>query len=162
MSPAMVVPSALSIVVGSGTPGVVVSLEDPVEQTTVDRLVSMLEKSDGVDEAIYEDEGATCARFRELFAEQPSLLEGVDCEAIPAVVRVSLNDTDAAPVVVQLVEAEDGVRTVVDQNEGLLGVYQLLQMSNEQREGIAPLFATGTGQEACAPLVQEAAQLRPT
>jgi cell division transport system permease protein len=77
----------------TGNVQVAVYLTDPVKPDTVVRLKATLDDLDAVSEVTYEDKDAACARFGQLFANQPVFLENVNCEeVIPASLRVNLSD----------------------------------------------------------------------
>jgi cell division transport system permease protein len=77
----------------TGNVQVAVYLDDPVKDETVARLSESLRALPAVGEVTYENKDAACARFDELFRNQPSITENVDCaEVIPASLRVTLAD----------------------------------------------------------------------
>ena len=76
----------------TGNVQVAVYLTDPVDPTNVASLQSTLQQLPAVSTVTYEDKAAACDRFRRLFANQPAFLENVDCNAIPASLRVNLKD----------------------------------------------------------------------
>jgi cell division transport system permease protein len=70
-----------------------VFLTDPVKPGTVDRLTGLLQPLDAVQSIDYETKQQAYQRFLELFANQPSVIENTDPDAIPASLRVKLADT---------------------------------------------------------------------
>lgn len=77
----------------TGNVQVAVYLTDPVKPDVVTGLQQTLQDLPAVSSVSYENKEAACARFKELFANQPSLTENVDCDVIPASLRVNLSDT---------------------------------------------------------------------
>lgn len=77
----------------TGNVEVAVYLQDPAKPEIVADLQQTLQKLPSVASVTYEDKAAACARFRELFANQPVFMENVDCNAvIPTSLRVHLSD----------------------------------------------------------------------
>jgi cell division transport system permease protein len=60
---------------------------------TITHLTSMLQELPAVATVTYEDKQATCARAREVFAANPTIIENVPCSAYPTSLRVNLRDT---------------------------------------------------------------------
>ncbi|GIU97077.1 MAG: cell division protein FtsX [Actinomycetota bacterium] len=72
---------------------VAIYLEDPVKAETVGRLMDKLQSLPAVADVTFQDKDAACARFHEVFRNQPELTENVDCATtIPASLRVQLVD----------------------------------------------------------------------
>jgi cell division transport system permease protein len=78
----------------TGNVEVTVFLTDPVKSGTVERLTGILEPLEAVEAIEYETKEEAYARFLELFANQPSVIENTDPSAIPASLRVKLTDTE--------------------------------------------------------------------
>lgn len=109
----------------TGNVEVAVYLTDPVQSDTVGRLTEKLIDLPAVASVDFEDKEAACARFRELYANQPSITENVSCEAIPTSLRVKLTDPELyeqIPAALGCVEepgqgivcSEPGVRQLFD------------------------------------------------
>ena len=77
----------------TGNVEVTVFLSDPVKPETVDRLTEMLQPLEAVESIEYESKDEAYTHFRDLFANQPSVVENTDPAAIPASLRVKLADT---------------------------------------------------------------------
>jgi cell division transport system permease protein len=115
----------------TGNVQVAVYLEDPVKIETVERLTEKLNDLPAVASVEYEDKGEACARFEDLFRNQTSITENVDCQSvIPASLRVNLADAaqyEQIPAALlcspdpeqgnQIVCGEPGVRQVADYRE---------------------------------------------
>ena len=68
----------------------------------------------------YESKADACARAQVLFANQPNLIENVDCETVfPASLRVKLADTQQFAQVRAAVEGQPGVAQIADYREVL-------------------------------------------
>ena len=113
----------------TGNVQVAVYLEDPVNDDTVARLTKDLLALPAVSEVSYEDKDAACARFIELFRNQPAITDNVECEeVIPASLRVNLADAaqyEQIPAALgcapneanEVVCSAPGVRAVADYRE---------------------------------------------
>ena len=76
----------------TGNVQVAVYLTDPVNPDTVALLTGKLEALPAVGDVKYESKDQACERFAELFANQPVFVENVDCNALPASLRINLSD----------------------------------------------------------------------
>lgn len=104
----------------TGNVQVAVYLTDPPNPETVRLLTSKLEALPAVGEVTYESKEDACARARILFANQPNLIENVDCESVfPASLRVKLADTQQFAQVRAAVEGQPGVAQIADYREVL-------------------------------------------
>lgn len=77
----------------TGNVEVTVYLDDPVKQEIYGPLMETLQGLPAVESVSFESKDEAYQRFRELFANQPAVLENADPEAIPASLRVKLADT---------------------------------------------------------------------
>lgn len=77
----------------TGNVEVTVYLTDPVKPGTVERLTGLLEPLPAVAHVEYETKDEAYERFVILFANQPSTIENTDPDAIPASLRVKLEET---------------------------------------------------------------------
>jgi cell division transport system permease protein len=119
----------LMIEATTGNVEVAVYLSDPVNPSTVQNLTNKIEQLDVVASVDYETKAEACVRFKRLFANQTALVQTVDCDALPASLRVKLDDPQqytqvAAVLGCQLKEgkyvcAEPGIDTLVDQSRFL-------------------------------------------
>jgi cell division transport system permease protein len=119
----------LMIAATTGNVEVAVYLSDPVNPSTVRTLTDTLTQLPVVDTVTFEDKEQACARFRQLFANQPALVNNVDCDALPASLRVSLNDPERFREVAAVLGCEQrtgryvcaspGIDTLVDQSQFL-------------------------------------------
>ena len=76
----------------TGNVEVAVYMTDPVNQDTVVHLTDTLQKLSAVGPITYETKAQACDNFHRLFRGQPGY-DQVDCDVIPASLRVKLNDT---------------------------------------------------------------------
>ncbi len=99
-----------------GNVEVAVYLTDPVNPQTVQVLTDKLNQLTVVSNVHYETKDEACARFREIFANQKSLVENVDCSALPASLRVKLSDPEKYQQVAAVLKGQPGIDRVVDQS----------------------------------------------
>ncbi len=99
-----------------GNVEVAVYLTDPVNPQTVRVLTDKLNQLPVVSDVHYETKDEACARFREIFASQRSLVENVDCSALPASLRVKLSDPEQYQQVAAVLKGQPGIDRVVDQS----------------------------------------------
>lgn len=78
-----------------------------------------LEAEPIVEEVFYESKEEAYERFTELFRNQPSLIETVDPDILPASFRVKLVDPDQFMVIATQFAAFPGVEEIIDQQEVL-------------------------------------------
>jgi cell division transport system permease protein len=123
----------------TGNVEVAVYLTDPVNLDNVESLRSMIEDLDVVSPpVVYEDKQAACARFKELFRGQPALLNTVDCDKLPASLRVKLDDPERFREVAAVlgcearegryVCAQPGIDTLVDQSQFLDSLFSVTRV----------------------------------
>ena len=104
----------------TGNVQVAVYLTDPPNPETVKLLTSKLQALPAVGDVTYESKADACARARILFANQPNLIDNVDCESVfPASLRVKLADTEQFAQVRAAVEGQPGVAQIADYREVL-------------------------------------------
>jgi cell division transport system permease protein len=77
----------------TGNVEVTVYLTDPVRADLYEPLMDTLNELPAVESVTFESKEEAYQRFRELFANQPAVVENADPEAIPASLRVKLADT---------------------------------------------------------------------
>ena len=88
-------------------------------------------------------------KFRDLFADQPELVEAVGPESLPESFRVHLHDPAQYPEVSQRYVLMDGISEVVDQAElvdeifAILGALQALALFGSAIMGIAAMMLVG-------------------
>ena len=90
--PALAYPFALLFFLSAtGMPGdAAVYLDDPVRDGIVARLSYLLERRADVASVRFESKAEACRRFKKLFADEEALVENVDCNMLPASLRVVL------------------------------------------------------------------------
>jgi cell division transport system permease protein len=82
----------LAIEAVTGNVEVTVYLSDPVKPETVARLTDTLVRLPAVADVHYETKEEAWDRFKDMFQEQPTVIENTDPDAIPASLRVKLSD----------------------------------------------------------------------
>ncbi|HEY7661007.1 MAG TPA: permease-like cell division protein FtsX [Actinomycetota bacterium] len=95
---------------------VAVYLTDPVNPNTVRSLTDTLTELPVVENVDFESKEEACARFQELFANQPALVDNVDCDALPASLRVKLEDPERYSQVEAVLGGQPGIDRIVDQS----------------------------------------------
>ena len=109
----------LMIEATTGNVEVAVYLSDPVNPDTVASLTDTLTELPVVDNVDFESKEEACARFRELFAGQQALVNNVDCDALPASLRVKLGDPEQYAQVEAVLKGQPGIDRIVDQSQFL-------------------------------------------
>jgi cell division transport system permease protein len=111
----------------TGNVEVAVYLSDPVNDDVVGALTERLYRLDVVDNVEYETKDEACARFKEIFSSQKSLIETVDCSKLPASLRVKMVDPEQFRQVAGVLGCntdglscgQPGIDRVVDQSQFL-------------------------------------------
>ena len=107
---------SLMIEATTGNVEVAVYLTDPVNPSTVSSLTRTLTDLPVVANVDYESKDEACERFRRLFAEQPALVNNVDCDALPASLRVKMEDPEQYSQVAAVLKGQPGIDQIVDQS----------------------------------------------
>ena len=84
-----------------------------------EQLREDLEDQPVVAEVFFESKEDAYARFRELFRDQPNLVDSVDPDVLPASFRVRLENPQLFNVIAEQFEAYPGVEEIVDQRQVL-------------------------------------------
>ncbi len=105
----------LMIQATTGNVEVAVYLSDPVNQQTVENLTQKMIELPVVADVQFESKQEACVRFQELFRNQPALVNNVDCSALPASLRVKLDDPERFAQVAAVLEGQPGIDRIVDQ-----------------------------------------------
>jgi len=100
----------------TGNVEVAVYLTDPVNPDTVRSLTTTLTELPVVENVDFESKQEACERFGELFANQRALVENVDCDALPASLRVRLEDPEKYAQVEAVLRGQPGIDRIVDQS----------------------------------------------
>jgi cell division transport system permease protein len=103
----------------TGNVEVAVYLSDPVNPDTVQTLTDKLTELPVVADVEYETKEEAYARFQRLFANQKALLENVNPDALPASLRVKLDDPENYEQVAAVLQGQPGVARIVDQSQFL-------------------------------------------
>jgi cell division transport system permease protein len=119
----------LMIQATTGNVEVAIYLSDPVNDDTVGSITQTLTALPVVSSVDYETKAEAYARFQELFRNQPALIDNVDPDALPASLRVKLEDPERFREVAAVLGCEPregryvcatpGIETLVDQSEFL-------------------------------------------
>ena len=107
---------SLMIEATTGNVEVAVYLTDPVNPQTVESLTTTLTKLPVVADVTFESKADACARFKRLFANQAALVNNVDCNALPASLRVKLDDPAQYAQVAAVLRGQPGIDRIVDQS----------------------------------------------
>jgi cell division transport system permease protein len=107
---------SLMIEATTGNVEVAVYLTDPVNPDTVRSLTGTLSELPVVENVDFESKQEACDRFKELFANQPALVNNVNCDALPASLRVKLDDPEQYAQVEAVLQGQPGIDRIVDQS----------------------------------------------
>ncbi len=109
---------------------VAVYLSDPVQPSTVQLLTDKLTAlpAVGPDNVHYETKEEACRRFKELFANQPALVENVSCSILPASLRVKLRDPDQFEQVSAALKGQPGIEKIADQRNLLNKLFAVIRV----------------------------------
>jgi len=107
---------SLMIEATTGNVEVAVYLTDPVNPDTVRSLTTTLTDLPVVENVDFESKDEACERFRKLFANQEALVNNVDCNALPASLRVRLEDPEKYAQVEAVLQGQPGIDRIVDQS----------------------------------------------
>jgi cell division transport system permease protein len=107
---------SLMIEATTGNVEVAVYLTDPVNPDTVQSLTGTLTELAVVENVDFESKQEACDRFKELFANQPALVNNVNCDALPASLRVKLEDPEQYAQVEAVLQGQPGIDRIVDQS----------------------------------------------
>ena len=107
---------SLMIEATTGNVEVAVYLTDPVNPQTVESLTTTLTKLPVVADVTFESKAQACERFKQLFANQKALVDNVDCNALPASLRVKLDDPEQYAQVAAVLRGQPGIDKIVDQS----------------------------------------------
>jgi len=108
---------SLLIEATTGNVEVAVYLTDPVSPATVQSLTKTLTDLPAVANVDYEDKQEACERFKILFANQEALVNNVDCDALPASLRVKMEDPEQFAQVRAVLQGQPGIEEIRDQRE---------------------------------------------
>jgi cell division transport system permease protein len=108
---------SLMIEATTGNVEVAVYLTDPVNPATVSSLTKTLTDLPVVANVDYEDKQEACDRFKVLFANQDALVNNVDCDALPASLRVKMEDPEQFAQVRAVLQGRPGIEEIRDQRE---------------------------------------------
>jgi cell division transport system permease protein len=108
---------------------VVVYLSDPINMDNVHSLTQKLTElpvvpNDGV---TFESKNDACIRFKALFRDQPALTNTVDCNALPASLRVNLDDPEQFQQVSAVLQGQPGIDRIVDQRDFLTRLFAVVR-----------------------------------
>jgi cell division transport system permease protein len=110
----------------------------PITEEQREQLRTDLEDQPVVAEVFYESKQDAYERFTELFRDQPSLVESIEPDTLPASFRVRLQNPNLFGVIAEQFEAYPGVEEIVDQREVL---NQFLNFTNVVRNAALAVAA---------------------
>jgi cell division transport system permease protein len=130
---ALLVGRQVGIIVDYSTAKVEVSvfLKDTITPQQIDHLDETLKAIPEVDTVTFESREDAYKRFKEIFANQPALVENVPPDAMPQSFRVKLADPEKFDVIAARLVGQPGIDKVVDQREilkRLFAVTNVLQV----------------------------------
>lgn len=112
----------------TGNVEVAVYLSDPVNPQTVTALTDTLTKLPVVSDVHFESKTEACARFKILFRNQTALVKTVDCDALPASLRVKLSDPEQFAQVSAVLNGQPGISQIVDQSAFLDRLFSITRV----------------------------------
>jgi cell division transport system permease protein len=120
----------------TGNVEVAVYLSDPVNDETVAALTDRLHSLEVVDNVSYETKAQACERFKEIFEGQEALTDTVDCNELPASLRVKMNDPEQFRQVAAVLGCnpgglacgQPGIDRVVDQSQFLDRLFSITRI----------------------------------
>jgi cell division transport system permease protein len=118
---ALLVQREVNLIIDStgGKVEVSIYLLDDVSESQNSAISEKLSGMPEVASVEYLSKEDACARFRELFADQPDLVDNLDCDALPASYRVKLKDPEQYGVIRAQLEGQPGIQKIVDQHDVL-------------------------------------------
>jgi cell division transport system permease protein len=111
----------------TGNIEVVVYLSDPVNPDNVQSLTDKLNELPVVADVHFETKEEACARFKELFRDQPALVKTVNCDALPASLRVNLSDPEQFDQISAVLQGQPGIDRIVDQRDFLTRLFAVVR-----------------------------------
>ena len=109
----------LMIEAATGNVEVAIYLSNPVNPDTVQSLTTTLNELPVVSDVDYETKQEACERFKRLFANQQALVTNVNCDELPASLRVKLDDPERYEQVAAVLKGQPGIDRIVDQSSFL-------------------------------------------
>ncbi len=119
---------SLMIEATTGNVEVAVYLTDPVNPQNVNGLTQTLQKLPVVSNVSFESKADACARFKELFKNQPALVNNVDCSQLPASLRVKLDNPEQFAQVAAVLKGQPGIERIVDQSAFLNRLFSITRV----------------------------------
>lgn len=119
---------SLMIEATTGNVEVAVYLNDPVNPNTVRSLTQLLTDLDAVESVDFESKQEAYERFVELFADQESLVNSADRDAIPASLRVKMADPEQYAQVEAVLQGQPGIERIVDQSSFLDRLFSITRV----------------------------------
>jgi len=105
-----------------------VYLSDGISAEQQQALSAKLSAMQEVANVEYLSKDDACALFRKQFANQPDLVNNVDCNTLPASFRVKMKDPELFGVVQDRLEGEPGIERITDQADLLKKLFTLTGM----------------------------------
>ncbi len=124
---------------------VLIFLDDDVGSEQRAALEDELVNHHLVSHVDYESQEEAFAQFQELFADNPTLLDSVDPEVLPASFRVELVDPEQYAAVASAFEGRPGVEEVSDQREALDRFFAILNGIRNGAVAIAVIQLAAAG-----------------
>ena len=116
-------------------------LADSITPEQQEDLLEDLTATEVVDEVIYESKEQAYANAREIFADDPTILEGISPEILPASFRVKLTDPEEFAVISSLFGGRPGIDEIVDQRDLLTDFFTIMSKIRQFSIGVAVLVA---------------------
>jgi cell division transport system permease protein len=139
---ALLVRAQVNKVIDLWTAGVEVSvfLEDTVSPAQQQHLASLLSRMPEVASVRYESKQQAFERAKEIFRDQPEVIENVEPDAFPASFRVKLEDPEQFRVIQARLQGQPGIDEVVDHRQLLTRLFALTDVFRVGMFGVAVLM----------------------
>lgn len=116
-------------------------LADSITPEQQQALLEELTATEVVEDVIFETKEQAYANAREIFADDPTILEGISPDILPASFRVKLNDPEQFAVISSLFSGRPGIDEIVDQRDLLTDFFTIMGKVRQFSIGVAVLVA---------------------
>ncbi|HXF56179.1 MAG TPA: permease-like cell division protein FtsX [Actinomycetota bacterium] len=139
---ALLVRAQVNKVIDLWTAGVEVSvfLEDTISPAQQQHLASLLASMPEVASVRYESKQQAYERAKEIFRDQPEVIQNVEPDAFPASFRVKLADPEQFRVIQARLQGQPGIDDIVDHRQLLTRLFALTDVFRVGMFGVAVLM----------------------
>jgi hypothetical protein len=137
-----------------GPDEVTVYLTDPVDPGILDSLTGFAQALPHVESVVHEGKAEACVRFKEVFSDQPALVDNVDCNELPESLRIQSSGVDSVEGVMTALQGHLGVEKVVTQQSFAMESFGFIGLTWEDFSTLSPLHAAARQEAACTKALQ--------